>query len=116
MAFRIPADEVDSETEILWMREMITGAYIAHWGNIYTDKGPVHGMTFVINRSHSRYIGGLNMDEIADRLRNGNGTLGSCREYLENTVEHLNQIDVSDSYLQQLCRLIRQKESKRPAT
>ena len=111
MAFRIAADEVDSETEILWMREMITGAYIAHWGNIYIDGEPVPGMTFVINRNHSRYIGGLNMDETAGRLLNGNGTLGTCREYLENTVDHLNQIDVSDSYLQQLCRLIRQKES-----
>ena len=109
MAFRIAAPEIDSETEILWMREMITGAYIPHWGNLYMDGQPIQGMTFVINRNHSRYIGGLNLDETADRLVNGKGSLGSCREYLENTVEHLKRIDVADRYLQRLCQLIQQK-------
>jgi len=111
MAFRIAKKDIDSETEILWMREMITGAYIAHWGRIYIDGKPVSGFTFVINRNHSRYIGGLNLDETADRLLNGKGRLGSCREYLENTVEHLAQIKVKDRYLQQLCQLIQKKDS-----
>ena len=116
MAFRIAAKDIESETEILWMREMITGAYIAHWGNLYIEGQSVPGFTFVINRNHSRYVGGLNLEETADRLLNGKGNLGTCREYPENTVEHLARIEVKDLYLQQLCGLIRQKDSASRAT
>ncbi|MCP4757751.1 MAG: gamma-glutamylcyclotransferase [Proteobacteria bacterium] len=112
VAFRIAAEKVESETEILWMREMLTGAYNAHWGNLITNDDVVQGLTFVINRAHSRYAGQPSLDETAEHLLNGKGYLGTCREYLENTVQHLDEIDVRDNYLHRLQHLVQQKESQ----
>ncbi|MBU3914036.1 gamma-glutamylcyclotransferase, partial [bacterium] len=104
MAFRIATEDIESETKILWMREMISGAYNAHWGNLKADSGVIQGLTFVINRDHSRYNGKYSLDETVKALRRGEGYLGTCREYLENTVQGLNEINIHDKYLNMLCK------------
>ncbi len=109
MAFRIAARDIESETEILWMREMITGAYVPHSGRLMTETEIVQGLTFVINRSHSRYTGRLDLEETIRYLAQGEGYLGSCREYLENTIRHLDEMDVRDSYLHKLHLLLDKK-------
>ncbi|MBT4263667.1 MAG: gamma-glutamylcyclotransferase [Deltaproteobacteria bacterium] len=112
MAFRIAAEQIESETEILWMREMISGAYIPHYGNLKTDKGVIKGLTFVINRKHSRYLGNLGLQRSAGMIRNGRGSLGTCREYLENTIEQLQVIGVQDSYLLRIRQQINQSDQQ----
>ncbi|MFH2132298.1 MAG: gamma-glutamylcyclotransferase [bacterium] len=109
IAFRIAADQIESETEILWMREMISGAYIPHYGNLKTDQGVVKGLTFVINRHHSRYLGDLGLSKTAAMICRGRGPLGTCREYLENTVTQLDEIGVKDRYLTQLQEAVNQR-------
>ncbi len=108
LAFRIAAEQIESETEILWMREMISGAYIPQYGNLKTDEGVVKGLTFVINRKHSRYLGDLGLDETVEMLRNGRGPLGTCGEYLENTIEQLQTIGIQDRYLLKIQQQIKQ--------
>jgi cation transport protein ChaC len=39
------------------------------------------------------------MEETARLLATGEGRLGSCRDYLNNTVAHLDEMDVKDRYL-----------------
>lgn len=107
-AFYIAPDAVDSETDILWMREMISGAYHARLVPIHLPGRTVHGLTFVINRSHSRYVRDLPIEEKIRLLATGEGHLGSCREYLENTVAHLEEMNVRDRYLHELQQKIRE--------
>ncbi len=99
IAFRIAPEDIESETEILWMREMLSGAYNAHWGNLKTETGVIQGLTFVMNRNHSRYVGNYSLDQTVEALGNGEGYLGTCREYLENTIQCLSDIDIHDKYL-----------------
>ncbi|MBL4907023.1 MAG: gamma-glutamylcyclotransferase [Sneathiella sp.] len=98
-AFYVAKKDVESETKILWMREMLSGAYKANWCKIKTQSGMKQGLTFVINRQHRRYIKGLELDKTIELLGTGIGYLGSCREYLENTIDHLDEINVKDQYL-----------------
>ncbi len=111
VCFRIAAKDVQSETEILWLREMISGAYKTHWGNINTDNKTVKGLTFIVNRDHSRYIGRLSMEKTTSRILQGEGILGTCRNYLFNTVQCLEDLNIHDGYLDHLCKIIKEKEA-----
>ena len=44
LAFRIPADAVNHETEILWMREMIGEAYVPLFQTVVTPQGSVEAL------------------------------------------------------------------------
>ncbi len=106
VAFRIASDKVELETRILWMREMISGAYKPIWINLHTEKGRVRGFTFVVNRKHARYRGNLDLDETVVGLNSGKGQLGTCRDYLFNTVRDLKRLGIVDSYLERLQKLV----------
>lgn len=55
--FRIAQEAVDSELDILWRREMFTGAYRPTWVSVRSHGEPFPAITFVINRDNSRYAG-----------------------------------------------------------
>ncbi|MCG8490754.1 MAG: gamma-glutamylcyclotransferase [Sneathiellales bacterium] len=101
-AFFLPPNLVDSETRILWLREMLSGAYNPCHCTVDIKGERTPAMTFVVNRSHNRYIKNLDEAEKLKRLATGQGYLGSCREYLNNTIAHLDEINVKDRYLHSL--------------
>ena len=101
VAHRIAADEVESELSILWMREMLSGAYEPRWVNADVDgpgneKRRTRVLTFVINRYHPRYEGALPEDEAARRIALAEGLLGTNRDYLYRTVKHLAELGIED--------------------
>ncbi|MEH6404568.1 MAG: gamma-glutamylcyclotransferase [Sneathiella sp.] len=108
-AFFIEPDAVESETEVLWMREMLSGAYKARWCTIRMKEKSIQGLSFVINHQHSRYIREISSEKTIELLGTGYGYLGSCREYLENTIDHLDEINVQDRYLHSLRNQLRKQ-------
>ena len=101
LAFRIPSQHVDRETEILWMREMLTGAYVPTFVQIDTPQGNVEALTFEINRATDRYLR-LELEETARMIANGRGRIGSNLEYLDNLAERLSLLGFSDPVLDDL--------------
>ncbi len=105
-AFYIKPEQVDSETRVLWLREMLSGAYrAAHCHMRLADK-TVSGLTFIVNRRHSRYMNDLSLKDKVHLIATGSGHLGTCRDYLDNTVAHLDEINVRDRYLHHLKNMI----------
>jgi cation transport protein ChaC len=102
VAFRIAAAQVREELDVLWKREMFGGAYHARWVNLRTANGPVKAVTFVINRAHPRYVKELSVEQTAALIATGAGDLGSCREYLENTVNRLAEMGLRDAGLSRI--------------
>jgi cation transport protein ChaC len=102
VAFRIGAANAREELGILWRREMFGGAYNARWVKLKTAEGEKRALTFVCNRSHPRYLPEICVLETAALIATGCGDLGSCREYLENTVEHLAELGMRDRGLQRI--------------
>jgi cation transport protein ChaC len=102
VAYRVAADVVESELDVLWRREMIGGAYIARWLTVRTADGPVRAIAFTINRDHSRYAGRLEPETIADAIASAMGPLGPCADYLINTVAHLEELGIADPRLRAL--------------
>ena len=95
LAFRIPASHVDGETEILWMREMLSGSYVPTFVPIDTPQGSVEALTFVMNRQSNRYVR-LELEETAQLIATSRGARGTCLEYLENLAERLDLLGLSD--------------------
>jgi cation transport protein ChaC len=102
----VPAEAVDRETEILWMREMIAGTYVPTMVQIETPQGPIEALTFVMNRSSSRYVR-LDIEETARIIATGRGVRGTCLEYLENLADRLDLLGLYDADIDELRARVR---------
>ncbi|MBN9062749.1 MAG: hypothetical protein BGP06_15775 [Rhizobiales bacterium 65-9] len=114
LAFRLAPEEVGQELLLLWRREMLSGSYDARWLTALTSDGPVTAVTFVVNRRHSRYAGALPVDQVARHIATARGPLGSCAEYLHETVDHLQALGFHDESLDRIVKRVPQR-ADRPA-
>lgn len=106
LAFRIPAEHVEDETRILWMREMVAGSYVPTFLPVETPQGGIEAVAFVINRQTSRYVR-LDMEETARLIATGRGPRGTCLEYLENLAERLEVLGLADPFVSELRARVR---------
>jgi glutathione-specific gamma-glutamylcyclotransferase len=105
--YRVAAAETAAELEIVWRREMVTGAYRPRWVRAETASGAVRALTFVINRAHERYASRLGDEELVRTIATARGALGSCADYLFSTAAHLEQLGIADVALGRLCAEVR---------
>ena len=106
IAFRISLEDIWSELQKVWEREMFAETYIPTWVSVRTEIGVVSAITFVINPAHDHYLPNLDLDTIAKRVVRAEGKCGSCLDYVRNTVNYLHQLELSDFFLEQLLTLI----------
>jgi cation transport protein ChaC len=107
VVFRIAAQKVRQELSLLWQREMFGGAYNARWVTVTAGDGArLRAVTFVINRRHPRYLPELSVEQTAALIATGTGDLGTCREYLENTISHLAELGLKDAGLQRIAKAL----------
>ncbi len=92
IALRIAAARIDSETRLLWRREMFAGAYRAIWVMAALGDRVVPATSFAINRAYARYAHAIPPDVQARHIARAEGPLGTCIDYLENTVRILDDI------------------------
>jgi cation transport protein ChaC len=114
VAYRIAPAKVHSETEIVWRREMISGIYRAQWVTVRTPKGPRRAVTFVVNRGHTLYAGRIPRRKVAHHIAFAEGRNGTCRDYLVNTMQHLQQLGIVDREMNELSRLVRHARADAP--
>ena len=107
VAFRIASEGIDEELDIIWKREMLAGAYRPRWLRVLDGQGEFYAITFVIDRNFKYYAGHLSESETVRLLATAGGRLGTCREYLENTVEQLDMIGVRDGKMHDLLSKVR---------
>ena len=105
-AFRLSPEAAPGILAAIDAREMIYQVYRERRlpvTLVARDSKPrVVAQTYVADRAGPQYSGKLPPARMAELIRQGEGTAGSAREYLANTVHHLNQIGLPDSRLQAL--------------
>lgn len=106
VAYRIDDAVVQKELELVWRREMVTGAYRPTWVRCRTGQGLVEAIAFVIERRHERYAGKLPDADVAATLAEAHGPLGTCRDYLVQTASNLTRLGIGDTHLDRLCELV----------
>jgi glutathione-specific gamma-glutamylcyclotransferase len=102
MLLRIEARKTRDELRVLWRREMFTEVYEARWITAQVDGGRIRAITFSVNRSHPRYTKGLPLQEMARMINTGAGSLGTCREYFDATVDKLAALGIRDAGMERL--------------
>lgn len=99
VVYRIAATELRSELLLLWRREMVVGSYIPRWVRVSTGTQVIEAITFTINRQHFGYTGKLPLSLTAHQIATAEGALGSCADYLMQTIAGLESEGICDQYL-----------------
>ena len=107
IAHRIAPENVESETKILWMREMLSGAYTPTWIDLDLGATHVRGVAFVMNQKHPRYLPDLAIEDKANRIAVAEGHLGTNRDYLFRTASALTDAGLQDPYIAELATRVR---------
>ncbi len=102
VAFRLPEEEERSELLLVWRREMFSGAYLARWVTLATPEGPAQAVTFVANRDNDTYAQDLEHQRAVECIAAATGPLGTCAEYLFETVAHLEELGAKDRGLERM--------------
>ena len=105
-AIKINTTSAPLELDLIWRREMITGAYIPKILKGHTIKGKINMIAFVINKSHENYLCSISEAKTALMISNAQGYLGTACEYLNKTCESLKNLGLRDSYLERLQKRI----------
>ncbi|MEO1091299.1 MAG: gamma-glutamylcyclotransferase [Pseudomonadota bacterium] len=104
IALAVPAALALEELRLVWRREMLSGAYLPRWVRLRTEAGALSAIAFVMNRDHERYAAGLDEATKVRVVATAHGALGSCFEYVASTLDHLQQLGLSDPHLERIRR------------
>ena len=114
--YRIAADDVEAETEILWAREMLSPVYEPRWVRVRIAAGPVRAITFVVNRACEFYAGAVSNEEIAASIATATGKFGRTADYLHAIMTSLDELGIEDKPLRAIHDLVESAcaERRRP--
>jgi cation transport protein ChaC len=102
VVYRIEPTQVDTELPLLWRREMMMGCYRPRWVNVIEAAETWPAIAFVVNPQHRAYAGRIAPAIVVEHIATASGTLGSCADYLGQTVEGLAQAGIKDKALLRL--------------
>jgi cation transport protein ChaC len=103
-ALRLPTEALDR----IWHQEMSGRlVYAARLLRAQTANGARQTLAFTALRSCPDYAGRLPLDEAARIILGAAGRRGTCRDYFENTLGHLDQLGLADRPLRRLAERVR---------
>lgn len=103
--FRVPAERAREELLLPFRRELFTYSYKPRWVTAATRDGSVRAVTFIVNREGPRYTKRLPLETVARHVATASGMLGSCMEYLDQTLAALDALGLNDRMLREVRRL-----------
>lgn len=110
VTFRVAADEARDVLAYLHDRESGGGDLDVYHRRLLpvrlADGRRVTAYTYVANRDGRRYAGRLPTQRMAELVAGGVGKMGTAREYLHNTLEHLVDFGITDGPLHQVYKAV----------
>ena len=112
---RVAEDGLAHELDVLWRREMVTGAYTPRWLPVADPAGTAfgHALAFTIDASSQGYAGDLTETATVERLATAGGELGTCADYLFRTCEGLHAMGIRDRALERIAALVQARQAAR---
>ena len=107
MAFRLSSDALAEAIDSVWLREMSgRRVYDVRLLPVRTGHGMRMALAFTVLRDCPDYTGRLSLDEAARLILGAVGRRGTCRDYFENTLRHLERLGLADTLLRSLAKRI----------
>jgi cation transport protein ChaC len=106
IAYRLAGDTLAAEIDLLWTREMTGFVYHMTPLSVATARGALRGYAFTVRRDSRDYAGRLALDAVARIIATSKGDRGTGRDYLTNTVRHLEELGIADAALHRIERLV----------
>lgn len=102
IAYRLPPDRLGESFERIWAREMTGRVYDMRRVAVRTHGGAVAAHACVVRRESPDYAGRLSVDQTARLLAEAVGGRGTGRDYLAQTVRHLEELGIRDGLLHRI--------------
>lgn len=113
IVFRIPASIAAQECDIIWKREMLSGAYSPNWVKVNRQHGGiVKALTFIIRRDHPSFVARQTHEKCVETIAKASGIVGSNSDYLFNTEAALSSEGINDITLKKISKLVRQHQTR----
>ena len=106
LAFRIAAADVETETEILFRREMLAPGYLARFVPARIGGADIRVLAFVADHDVPDVRPDLTYAEQISYVAHGAGDLGTSRDYLANIVDHFTHLGIADDHCTDLLRAV----------
>jgi len=112
-AYRIAAVNADSALAYLDARELITDIYIPRHLPIHLASGQqVIARVYIADTAHGQFVGGWADEKKVAHIVQGQGTEGRCLVYLQNLVQHLEELGIADARMITLLDAALREEAK----
>jgi cation transport protein ChaC len=106
IAYRLAEPTLADAIDYLWTREMTGFVYHMTPVRLTSERGSLAGYAFTVRRDSRNYAGRLPHDVAARVIATSKGDRGTGRDYLANTVRHLEQLGIRDAALNRIERLV----------
>jgi cation transport protein ChaC len=103
IALRLPRETLADAIDWLWAREMTAPrVYDMRLLPVRPACGIRMAFALTVRREHPDYAGRLSLEAAARIIAGAIGRRGACRDYLAETVHHLDALGIADGPLQRL--------------
>lgn len=107
IAFRPRPEDADAVLDYLRKRELVTHVYLERRLPVrLADGRQITALTYVIDRSHIQYAGGLDAEHAAAVVHGASGISGPNDAYVLNTLAHLRDMKIRDHWLEDVGRRV----------
>ncbi len=113
-AFKVAGKDAQEVIAYLHEREMTNRVYRPKWLPVTVPSGKVSAYAFLADRKHKRYISRLSETDAVRLILQGRGKMGTCLDYVQNLVCHLDELGIPDGPLHRLVRLAEDTSGKKP--
>jgi len=102
IAYRLPPQSLAQAINRVWSREMTGCVYRMRRVPVATPPGAIEAYAFTVRRDGPDYAGRLSLDDMARIIATAAGDRGTGRDYLANTVRHLEELGIREGALHRL--------------
>ena len=107
VAFRIEATQARRTLDTLWRREMTNFVYEPRLLAVRLGRRTVRAVAFVADPTHRQFAGRLSVAKTARMVAQGCGQRGENRDYLAQTVAHMDELGVREGHLHEVLGRVR---------
>jgi glutathione-specific gamma-glutamylcyclotransferase len=104
VAFQVAPAKWEATVAYLRAREQVSMVYMetTQTVELLDTSQKVQTLAYVADRRHEQYAGKLTHETLLRHVRQGEGQMGRCTDYVMNTLAHLKEMKIRDKTLEAL--------------